>query len=190
MVLSLLILILLVGGLMSGYRAGLITQSVRIISLILSFIVAFYYFQPAANLVMTVVKRLGAEPNLQWIYIIDIIAFVFLFGLTHTVYLMLGNHLNGIAKVPGFHIGNAILGSAVGLLTQYLVIFFVLNILVVFPINWIQDQYRQSDISQTIVKKTPVLSGQFSRNLIKNKSFIQDDTTYRYDGGTINEVDK
>lgn len=189
MILDIIIIALLIGGLVNGYRAGFITQSVRIVSLILSFMVAIYYFQPAANLSIALVKKLGVTPSIQWIYIADIVAFVVLFAVTHTVYLVLGGHLNGIAKIPGFHLGNALLGSVVGGLTQYLIIFFVLNMLIVFPISWLQNQYQQSSISQTIVKKTPVLSDRASQSNHSGESTLVNDPAAGLNlGGTNHEV--
>lgn len=57
MILDLIIIVLLIGGLISGYRAGFINQSVRIVSLILSFMVAIYYFQPTANIMINIAKK-------------------------------------------------------------------------------------------------------------------------------------
>jgi uncharacterized membrane protein required for colicin V production len=71
---------------------------------------------------------------------------------------MLGRALNAVVKLPVLHLGNQLLGSVIGVVAQYLIIFFVLNVLILFPINWFQTQYQDSGISQTIVKKTPVLS--------------------------------
>ncbi|EEI70849.1 CvpA family protein [Lentilactobacillus hilgardii] len=190
LILDLIIIVLLIGGLISGYRAGFINQSVRIVSLILSFMVAIYYFQPTANIMINIAKKIGFAPGIQWLYVSDIVAFVLLFALTHAVYIMLGSHLNGIAKVPGFHLGNSLLGSVIGGITQYLIIFFVLNILIVFPISWVQDQYQESQISQTIVKKTPILSKRESRTqTIKQGALSSSIVFLNKQGGSSNEVD-
>lgn len=170
MILDIIILLLLVGGLISGYRAGLITQSVRIISLILAFVVAIYYFQATANMAINLAKKLGLTPGIQWLYVADIIAFVLLFAMTHAVYLMLGSYLNELAKIPGFHLGNALLGSLIGAVTQYLIVFFVLNCLIAFPISWVQTQYRSSQLSQWIVKETPVLSKHVTKSAIQSEN--------------------
>ncbi|KRM43043.1 CvpA family protein [Lentilactobacillus parafarraginis] len=158
MILSLIVIACLIGGVVSGFRRGFVSQSVSIVSLILAFIVAIYYFQSTANYVIDFIKKFNGDVGVQWLYVTDIIAFVVLFSLTRSVYLMLGRALNAVVKLPVLHLGNQLLGSVIGVVAQYLIIFFVLNVLILFPINWFQTQYQDSGISQTIVKKTPVLS--------------------------------
>ncbi len=166
MILDIIVILILISGLIRGYRIGLIKQSVQAGSLILAFIVAMYYFQPLGNLMIKLLKQLQLKPDIQWLYVSDIIAFVLLFSITQAVYTSLGKHLNGVTRLPGLHLGDELLGSVMGLLTRYLVTFFLLNILILFPMSWLQDQYHESTISQTIVKKTPIISEWQSRHLI------------------------
>ncbi|MGF2386027.1 CvpA family protein, partial [Lentilactobacillus otakiensis] len=49
-------------------------------------------------------------------------------------------------------------GGIADFIIKYLFIFILLNFLLMFPSQSIRDQYEQSDVSQWIVKKTPILS--------------------------------
>ncbi|EHO53970.1 CvpA family protein [Lentilactobacillus kisonensis] len=173
MILDIIVVLLLVSGLVGGFRIGFIKQTVQAGSLILAFIVAMYYFQDLGNLIVRAINGLQIKLAIQWVYVIDMVAFICLFSLTQVVYVKIGKHLNGLTRVPGLHLGDELLGSLMGMVTRYLVIFFVLNILIVFPISWVQNQYRESSISQTIVKKTPIISKWQAKHLITHSASKQ-----------------
>ncbi|WP_369404686.1 CvpA family protein [Secundilactobacillus odoratitofui] len=74
-----------------------------------------------------------------------------------------GRDLNLITRLPLIHSVNALLGAATSFIVRYLLIFLILNILLLFPSQWVQQQYQVSSIAQSIVKKTPVMSKQLMK---------------------------
>lgn len=80
------------------------------------------------------------------------------FGFVWRIVRLLSDLLSPITRLPLLHQLNALLGAAADLLIKYLFIFILLNFLLMFPDQSIQEQYQQSDVSQWIVKKTPILS--------------------------------
>ncbi|GHP15016.1 hypothetical protein YK48G_24410 [Lentilactobacillus fungorum] len=189
MILDIIVILILISGLVSGFRLGFIHQSIRAGALILALIVALYYFQPLANLVITGLKQLRWQPDIQWTYVFDLIAFIFLFSVTNAVYLGLGRYLNVAAKLPIFHVGDELLGALMGVVTHYLIVFFVLSALIVLPVSWFQTQYHESQISQMIVKKTPLISDwQSQQGWMNNAASHSNPLNYRVNGGQSHEM--
>lgn len=159
MILGLTILIILMGGLVVGFHQGFISQFVQIIALFLAFIFAIYYFQTLSELIIQLTRKvLKISMDVQWIYIINILAFSLMFSVSYWIYLAIGSLLGSLTNLPIINFTNSLLGAMIGGLKRYLLIFFLLNILLATPITWFKQQYQEIPILQTIVKNTPILS--------------------------------
>ncbi|GAX01022.1 CvpA family protein [Secundilactobacillus silagei] len=155
------IIIILALGLISGYRRGFVSVLMSLIAYILAWIVAAIFSQTLAQFLFhtfTSVNTAVPMPRM-----LSGIVFTVLFGLTYSVIRHLGRDLNLITRLPVIHTVNALAGAAINFIVRYLLLFLVLNILLLFPNQWIQTQYQTSPVAQKIVKKTPVMSKQLIR---------------------------
>lgn len=159
MILSIIVAVLLALGAVYGYQTGLVLQLVRLISVGLSWIAAILTCAPVTTFIYTIGQNqqtTGQTPP----RVMTIIIFAILFFLVNTLLWRLGRTLNLVTKLPVIHLLNGLLGAVVGLIIRYLIIFIALNIFILIPNDWVQSQYQASQLSQTIVTKTPVISQQ------------------------------
>lgn len=157
MILTLIILLILVGGFFIGLRRGLVFQVVGLTGFIIALAAAYLYFDNLA-------------PHLNWIpypgstgsygegFYYQAIAFVIIFIGIRLLWNILGSALDFVANLPLLNIANRWLGGAFGVVKVYVVIFLLLNLFAFVPNNPVQQTVSDSTLAQTIMQDTPVLS--------------------------------
>ncbi|WCK53745.1 CvpA family protein [Aneurinibacillus sp. Ricciae_BoGa-3] len=170
--LDVVLLLLLIGGIWSGYRQGLVAQLVKLVALVLSFVVAFMYHKSLAAALMSwfplskisgnssFSSLAGMLPVESAIY--NSVAFFFLLIFTGFVVRWLGGFLNGIAKLPVLSLINRILGAVVGFLKNGLILALIIVIANVLPISALHQTLNRSAIASLITKNTPSISQIFT----------------------------
>jgi len=164
---DLIILLLLIGGFLIGLRRGLILQVVHLTGFIVSFLVAYFYFDdlaphlklwiPYPNLTGENASILLAALNMEDIYYRGI-AFAILFFGTKLAMQIIGSMLDFLADFPILRTVNRWLGGALGFVEIYLVLFLFLYIAAIVPIDSLQHALDGSIIAENMVKNTPVIS--------------------------------
>jgi uncharacterized membrane protein required for colicin V production len=81
-----------------------------------------------------------------------------LFIITKIALSLLGNLLNMFAEIPVLKQVNAFAGAILGFLEVYIILFVLIIVGNILPIEQIQTPLQKSSISKIIVDDTPILS--------------------------------
>lgn len=172
MLLTLIIIILLLISLYSGFRRGLVLQLVLTIGYAISFFFALQYYQQVSGLVEMMVpypSPVSANENpfvlygQEFIFSLDQgfyngVAFIGILILGWIITRFIGGILNFLTEIPVVKQLNQIGGAIVGFIVQYVGIFLILFLLSMVPMQIIQNQFESSLLARSIVAKTPKLS--------------------------------
>ncbi|MGM7720907.1 CvpA family protein [uncultured Metabacillus sp.] len=166
--LDLVLFIILLFGILVGLKRGFILQFVHLTGFIVAYIVAYQYFDdlapklklwvpyPVSSDGPAVLTLLNGE-NLEGAYY-RAVAFVILFIGTKIVMQIIGTMLDFVALLPILKQLNRWAGSILGFLESYLVLFILLFIGALIPIEQLQQALDQSLLSNLIVNHTPYFS--------------------------------
>ncbi|AXH99391.1 CvpA family protein [Sporosarcina sp. PTS2304] len=174
---DLLLVVLLVGGLITGFRRGLVVQIIHMFGLILSIYVAYKYYKPLADKLVLWIPYPGATAgeSLTWTFehldldmtFYRLIAFIFIFVAAKLVLQLIGSMLDFLKHLPVLGFGARILGAGFGFIEFYLILFFLLSALVMLPIEVIQNSLDKSLLAKAMFEHTPIIS-----SAIKNWWFV------------------
>ncbi|MBU5212506.1 CvpA family protein [Heyndrickxia oleronia] len=177
---NLVILLILVIGFFVGLKRGFILQLIHITGFIIAFIIAYMYFKDLAphlklwipypalddnNSIVMLLKGM----NLETAYY-RAIAFAIIFFAVKIILHIIGSALDFVARLPIIKPLNIWAGGILGFVEVYLIIFILLYIAALLPIDSIQTSLDQSFIAKGIIKNTPFLSKQIEEWWITNIS--------------------
>ncbi|MEH7252058.1 CvpA family protein [Neobacillus niacini] len=168
--LDLAIILLLVFGFFIGLRRGFILQLVHLTGFIIAYIVANLYYEdlapkltlwvPYPNLGTTSpLKLLSENGNMQDAFY-RAIAFVIIFFAVKVVMQIIGSMLDFIAHLPIIRQLNVWAGGILGFAEVYLIIFILLYISALIPMEILQKPLDDSIMANLIVNHTPFLTQQ------------------------------
>ncbi|SDM25189.1 CvpA family protein [Bacillus sp. OK048] len=168
--LDLAIILLLVFGFFIGLRRGFILQLVHLTGFIIAYIVANLYYEdlapkltlwvPYPNLGTTSpLKLLSENGNMQDAFY-RAIAFVIIFFAVKVVMQIIGSMLDFIAHLPIIRQLNVWAGGILGFAEVYLIIFILLYISALIPMEILQKYLDDSIMANLIVNHTPFLTQQ------------------------------
>ncbi|CAH2716134.1 hypothetical protein BACCIP111895_03318 [Neobacillus rhizosphaerae] len=167
---DLVIIFLLIIGFFVGLKRGFILQLVHLTGFIIAYIVAYlYYDQLSPKLTLwipypnlgegTVLKILTDSTDVETAFY-SAIAFVIIFFAVKVVLQIIGSMLDFIAHLPVLRQLNVWAGGLLGFFEVYLLIFILLYIAALIPIELIQSLLDHSVLAKAIVNHTPILSQQ------------------------------
>ncbi|MBE4908209.1 CvpA family protein [Bacillus luteolus] len=167
--LDLILIIILLMGFLIGLKRGFILQIVHLTGFIVAFIVAYVYsgdLAPAIKLWVPYVTLgdnetitfLFESTNLEAAYY-RAIAFAMLFFGTKVILQIVGSMLDFLAHLPILKQINGWAGGMLGFIEIYLLVFIVLYIGALMPIETVQGYIQESFMAKTIVQNTPIFSG-------------------------------
>ena len=168
--LDLAIIIFLIIGFFVGLKRGFILQFVHLIGFIIAYVVAnSYYEQLAPKLTLWIpypnfgnlatLKLLTDSTNTEAAFY-RAISFVIIFFAVKVLMQIIGSMLDFVAHLPILRQLNVWAGGILGLIEVYLVIFILLYISALLPIELVQNALDHSIMSKAIVNHTPILSQQ------------------------------
>ncbi|WP_028400916.1 CvpA family protein [Ectobacillus panaciterrae] len=165
---DLIIIALLLMGFIIGLKRGLILQAVRLVSFIAAYFVAYLYCDKLAPSLKSIIPyplHATAQQAPAWLNtgsVEDVfyraIAFVILFFITKIAFSLLGHLLNMFAQIPVLKQVNAVGGAFLGFVETYIVLFVLILIGTLLPVQQVQTSIGQSVLCKVIVDDTPVLS--------------------------------
>ncbi|ARK20528.1 hypothetical protein CSV69_01595 [Sporosarcina sp. P26b] len=174
---DLLIILLLVGGLIAGFRRGFIVQLIHMFGLILSVIVAYKFYKPLAEKLILWIPYPGATAAdaLSWTFenldmdmtFYRLIAFILIFVGMKLILQLIGSMLDFLKHLPILGFGARLIGAALGFIEFYVLIFFALSLLAMLPIEVIQNSLSHSMLAKAMFEHTPIIS-----SAIKNWWFV------------------
>ncbi|WP_110927164.1 CvpA family protein [Bacillus massiliglaciei] len=167
---DLLILALLIFGFLIGLKRGFILQAVHLTGFIVAFAVAYlYYDELAPKLKLWIPFPSSGDTSSFDMYFDTIgldtayynaIAFAILFFITKIFWHMLGSMVDFIAHLPILKQLNRWGGGIFGFAEVYLILFIILYIIALLPMENIQGYLNNSILAELMVKHTPFLSDQ------------------------------
>lgn len=166
---DLFLLLVLVIGFFIGFRRGFILQVVYFVGFIAAIIVAYLYSDDLAPFLKLWVpfpapSRESAFSILFKSFDVEAvfyraIAFAVLFFGTKIILHIVGSMLNFLADLPILRTINGWLGGALGLVEVYLVVFIILYLGALTPIEPVQSIMSDSVLAKGIIEHTPIVSG-------------------------------
>ncbi|PLS16933.1 hypothetical protein CVD28_14865 [Bacillus sp. M6-12] len=165
---DLAIIAILIIGFLIGLRRGFILQLIHITGFFAAFIVAYMYYDDLAPKLKLWVPypSFGNTAALKMIFdgmgldtaFYNAIAFAILFFAAKIAWQLFGSMLDFIAHFPILKQLNVWGGGFLGLIEVYLIMFILLYIAALVPVEPLQAQLNDSFIAEGIVKNTPLLS--------------------------------
>ncbi|MFD1735964.1 CvpA family protein [Bacillus salitolerans] len=167
--LDLALIIILGMGFLIGLKRGFILQIVHLTGFIVAFIISYLYYDDLAPTLKLWVPYPALEEGTMMAIIFDnadlemayynAISFALLFFGTKIIMQIIGSMLDFVAHLPLLKQINGWAGGLLGFIEVYLILFIVLYIGALLPIQFIQTNIQESFIAMTIVQHTPIFSG-------------------------------
>lgn len=171
--LDLAIIVLLAIGFFVGLKRGFVLQLFHIVGFIIAYIVAnLYYVEFSQKLNLWIpypsigsnetLKVLTNSSNMEAAFY-RAIAFAVIFFAVKILVQIIASMLDFIARLPIIKILNFWAGGILGFLENYLIIFILLYIAALIPIDLFQNSLNHSILAKAIVQHTPIFSQQIKR---------------------------
>jgi len=176
--LSLLLLLFLFISFFIGKRRGFILQIFHLLGFIVAFIVAYVYYAPFAFYIRLWIPypqfttdgpfgMLIESFNVEHVYYSGI-AFAILFFGAKIVIQIIGSMLDFLAQLPIVRMVNGWVGGLLGFVEMYLILFVLLHVAAILPLEFVQSALHKSTVANFILNYTPVLSGWLKEIWISN----------------------
>ena len=159
---------LLLMGIMIGLRRGFILQIIHMTGFIVAFIVAAMNYDKLADKLILWVPfpQMGDNSGLSLLFgSMDIenayyngIAFLVIFFAVKIIWQIIGSMLDFIAQFPILNMLNRWGGGILGFVEAYLIMFVLLYLAALLPIQIVQEQIQGSFLAESIVMNTPYFS--------------------------------
>jgi uncharacterized membrane protein required for colicin V production len=172
--LDLAILIILCFGFLIGLKRGFILQLIHLTGFIIASIIAYLYYNQLAPKLTLWVPYPNISTDLTLPFVFDnvnledayyrAIAFVVIFFAVKIFLQIIGSMLDFVAQIPVLKQLNILGGGLLGFIEVYLIMFILLFIAALLPIESIQGSITNSILAQFMIKNTPILS-QFIQDL-------------------------
>lgn len=166
--LNFILLMILVFGFLMGLKRGFILQLLHLVGFIIAFFVAVAYYKPLAEKVSLYVPYPDLKGDGAWISILDAlpleqgfynaIAFAIIFFAVKVILQIIATMLDFVAALPVLNIVNRGLGALLGFVEVYVIVFIILFILALTPLDIVQEWINHSSIALFIIEDTPILS--------------------------------
>lgn len=166
--LDFIIILFLIIGLFVGIQRGFVLQVVHLAGFVLSYILAYLYFDNLApklklwipyptNIQHNSFFSMLGHLDLQTVYY-RAIAFGLIFIGTKIAMHILGSMLDFLADLPLLRSVNRGLGGTLGFIEVYLLLFVLLYLGAIIPFFGIEQYVNHSYVAHIIIDKTPVFS--------------------------------
>ncbi len=166
--LDLAVLIILCFGFLMGLRRGFILQLIHLTGFIIASIIAYLYYEQLAPKLTLWVPYPNLSTNLTLPSVFDnvnledayyrAIAFVVIFFAVKILLQIIGSMLDFVAQIPVLKQLNIWAGGMLGFIEVYLIMFILLFIAALLPIESIQGSLTDSILAEFMIKQTPILS--------------------------------
>ena len=163
-----IIILLLIFGILIGLKRGFILQLFHLIGFIIAFIVAVKYYDVLGERLALWIPYPDLSSDNAWADFLqalplkngfyNAISFAIIFFAVKIILQIIASMLDFVASLPVLHSMNKLLGSILGFLEIYLILFIVLYILALTPIEGVQTWINNSSIALFIIENTPYLS--------------------------------
>ncbi|WP_397539551.1 CvpA family protein [Rummeliibacillus pycnus] len=168
---DLIIIILLFAGLVSGARRGLVVQLIQMVGFLISIIVAYLYYKPLAEKLVLWIPYPSVDQNTTLKFAVEqldisqtfyqLLAFALIFFVVKFAIQIVASLFDFLRHIPILGGLNRILGGVLGFIEAYLLIFIVLYVLALIPIEGVQKYVDASFLTKLMLEYTPIISKTF-----------------------------
>lgn len=166
--LDLLILAFFIGGLVTGFRRGLIVQAIHMIGFFTALIVSFIYYRGLADKFVLWVPYPGitatdllafpiGELDLELTFY-RLLAFVLIFVVVKFGVQLIASMFDFLKYLPILGFVSQLFGAVLGLVEFYVSMFLILYVAYLLPIDFIQNFIQKSILANMMFEHTPLLS--------------------------------
>lgn len=166
--LNIVIIAILLISFWVGLKRGFILQIIHLASFLVSIFVAYTLYKDVASYLRLwipypsfsadgIVPLLLEAVPLETFYY-NAIAFVLLFFATKIVLNMVAKLLNFVKYIPFLRTVNGVLGGILCFVQFYFILFVLLHVSNLLPIEAVQEEIGQSFIANVIMNHTPIFS--------------------------------
>ena len=166
--LDLAVLIIFCFGFLIGLKRGFILQLIHLTGFIIASIIAYLYYEQLAPKLTLWVPYPNISTDLTLPFVFDnvnledayyrAIAFVVIFFAVKILLQIIGSMLDFVAQIPVLKQLNILGGGMLGFIEVYLIMFILLFIAALLPIESIQGSITNSILAEFMIKNTPILS--------------------------------
>ena len=166
--LDILIILLLLSGLITGFRRGLIVQIIHMTGFIIALIVAYKYYQKLAEKFVLWIPYPGVTAGSKLSFAVEqldldetfyrLLAFVLIFLVVKVVLQLFASMFDFLKYLPVLGFISRFIGAAFGFIEFYILIFLVLYLVAMLPVDFIQNILSNSILSDAMFEHTPLLS--------------------------------
>ncbi|KHE71740.1 CvpA family protein [Halobacillus sp. BBL2006] len=167
---DILLLLILIIGIFTGLRRGFILQLFHLIGFIVAFAVAVMYYDDLSPKLTLWVPYPELPEGTSWAVFVDslpleqafynAVAFAILFFGVKIILHIIASMLDFVSELPILHSLNKILGGALGFVENFVILFVLLYIAALVPVESVQNALDGSILAQLIIEHTPVFSEQ------------------------------
>jgi uncharacterized membrane protein required for colicin V production len=166
--LDILLLIFFAASILVGLKRGFIVQAIHLISFFVALIVAYIYYKPLAEKFVLWIPYPGLTEGSSMALAVDalnvdltfyrIIAFAVIFFAVKLALQILGSVFDFLTYLPVLKSVNRLLGAILGFLEFYLILFILLYVLALLPIESLQNLMGHSIIANLMLEHTPIFT--------------------------------
>lgn len=165
---DLIIIVLLIFGFLIGLKRGFILQLFHLVGFIIAFVLAAKYYDVLGERLALWIPYPELSNDSSWADFLqslplekgfyNAISFAIIFFAVKVLLQIIASMLDFVASLPIIGSVNKLLGSILGFLEIYLILFIILYILALTPIGGIQSWINDSSIALFMIENTPYLS--------------------------------
>lgn len=166
--LSLILFLILLISFFIGLRRGFILQMIHLIGFFVSIFVAYTFYKDVSSYIRLwipypnfanegIITMLLDTIPLETVYY-NVIAFAMLFFATKIIMHIIGSMLNFVAHLPFLRTINGVLGGVLCFVEYYFLIFILLHIGALLPIEIVQTEIDNSFVANVMINHTPIIS--------------------------------
>lgn len=166
--LDLIIVFLLLGGLITGFRRGLIVQVIHMTGFIAALIVAYKYYKDLAEKFVLWIPYPGITDTSKLSFAVGeldldetfyrLLAFVLIFTVVKFGLQLIASMFDFLKYLPVLGFVARITGALFGFVEFYIMIFLILYLGFLLPLDFIQNIISKSILAGAMFEHTPVFS--------------------------------
>jgi uncharacterized membrane protein required for colicin V production len=168
---DLLILFVLLLSIVIGIKRGFVSQLINLASFLIGLIVAIIYYKPLAQKFVLWIPYPGFTDNSTMTLVLDsldvdrtfyrVLAFALIFFAVKFAVQIVFSMFDFLTYLPVLNSLNRLLGAVLCFIEFYLLLFIVLYVLALIPVEWIQLRMSRSILGALILEHTPIITAIF-----------------------------
>lgn len=168
---DLLILFVLLLSIVIGIKRGFVSQLINLASFLIGLIVAVIYYKPLAQKFVLWIPYPGFTDNSTMTLVLDsldvdrtfyrVLAFALIFFAVKFAVQIVFSMFDFLTYLPVLNSLNRVLGAVLCFIEFYLLLFIVLYVLALIPVEWIQLRMSRSILGALILEHTPIITAIF-----------------------------